>query len=150
MTLWGASRESCAPFFLAQSDHLGPRANQARAPGRTKHDDPRRHRRNRLENMGNYGVAARRDRPTQRGSDFAKIATRTGPVGLAEATMIFYDSVLHRTSRSVYWRVFVVLERNASVAQLAEQLICNQQVVGSSPSASSWSGSGRSDRKERV
>ena len=29
------------------------------------------------------------------------------------------------------------LHYNASVAQLAEQLICNQQVVGSSPSASS-------------
>ena len=29
----------------------------------------------------------------------------------------------------------------ASVAQLAEQLICNQQVVGSSPSASYVSGS---------
>jgi hypothetical protein len=30
----------------------------------------------------------------------------------------------------------------ASVAQLAEQLICNQQVVGSSPSASSWLATG--------
>ena len=29
-------------------------------------------------------------------------------------------------------------ESGASVAQLAEQLICNQQVVGSSPSASSY------------
>ena len=29
-------------------------------------------------------------------------------------------------------------ESGASVAQLAEQLICNQQVVGSNPSASSY------------
>ena len=34
----------------------------------------------------------------------------------------------------------------ASVAHLAEQLICNQQVVGSSPSASSKSGSVRQVR----
>ena len=32
------------------------------------------------------------------------------------------------------------LRKEASVAQLAEQLICNQQVVGSSPSASSSRG----------
>ncbi len=41
------------------------------------------------------------------------------------------------------------LELSASVAQLAEQLICNQQVVGSSPSASSRYKL-RSGRKERV
>ncbi len=35
--------------------------------------------------------------------------------------------------RYIYW--FSQLEWWASVAQLAEQLICNQQVVGSSPSA---------------
>ena len=35
-------------------------------------------------------------------------------------------------------------ESNAGVAQLAEQLICNQQVAGSSPIASSIDGSGKS------
>ena len=43
---------------------------------------------------------------------------------------------LRRLADSVYLEVFVA-GTCASVAQSAEQLICNQQVVGSSPSASS-------------
>lgn len=41
---------------------------------------------------------------------------------------------------SIYWLVFTVAQEQAifaSVAQLAEQLICNQQVMGSSPLAGS-------------
>ncbi len=49
------------------------------------------------------------------------------------------------TRRWLYSRTFGCF-RPASVAQLAEQLICNQQVVGSSPSASSSSGRGQADR----
>ena len=37
----------------------------------------------------------------------------------------------------LYWLIRTSLPYQASVAQLVEQLICNQQVVGSSPSASS-------------
>jgi hypothetical protein len=46
--------------------------------------------------------------------------------------------ILHEWISSLYLVVFV--GGLASVAQLAEQLICNQQVVGSSPSASSERG----------
>src|SRR6185295_9876831 len=50
-------------------------------------------------------------------------------------------AVLQGGVSSVYLKVFVagliaIVKVRASVAQLAEQLICNQQVVGSSPSAS--------------
>jgi hypothetical protein len=44
---------------------------------------------------------------------------------------------LHGDSSWLYSLVFVTGLHLASVAQLAEQLICNQQVVGSSPSAGS-------------
>ena len=36
-----------------------------------------------------------------------------------------------------YARLFIVADRDAGVAQLVEQLICNQQVAGSSPITSS-------------
>lgn len=45
---------------------------------------------------------------------------------------------LHSARRSLYLLIFKTGRRQASVAQSAEQLICNQQVVGSSPSASSF------------
>jgi hypothetical protein len=46
-------------------------------------------------------------------------------------------TVLHDGRGSLYLLVFGGGSLQASVAQPAEQLICNQQVVGSSPSASS-------------
>ena len=54
---------------------------------------------------------------------FGEISRRAALAGWAEV-------------RYIYWFSYE-LTQIASVAQLAEQLICNQQVVGSSPSASS-------------
>jgi hypothetical protein len=56
--------------------------------------------------------------------------------------------VLQGTVSSLYLVVFVG-DLKASVAQLAEQLICNQQVVGSSPSAS-FAADGSHDEQSMV
>ena len=45
---------------------------------------------------------------------------------------MYVDEVRRKHSRSMF-RVWMLL---AGVAQLVEQLICNQQVVGSTPTAS--------------
>ena len=45
--------------------------------------------------------------------------------------------VLHGLFESVHYVIPRGLDQTASVAQLAEQLICNQQVAGSTPAASS-------------
>jgi hypothetical protein len=55
-------------------------------------------------------------------------------VGLRILVVIFVcPYCVYAELRYIYW--FSQLGFWASVAQLAEQLICNQQVVGSSPSA---------------
>jgi hypothetical protein len=46
-------------------------------------------------------------------------------------------AVLHGLFESVHYVIPRGLDQTASVAQLAEQLICNQQVAGSTPAASS-------------
>ena len=46
-------------------------------------------------------------------------------------------AVLHGLFESVHYVIPRGLGQTASVAQLAEQLICNQQVAGSTPAASS-------------
>ena len=46
-------------------------------------------------------------------------------------------AVLHGLFESVHYVIPCGLDQTASVAQLAEQLICNQQVAGSTPAASS-------------
>lgn len=65
---------------------------------------------------------------------------RTGG-GCSRASRDFYATNCHLRScgplTNRYIQRFSRIKQ-ASVAQLAEQLICNQQVVGSSPSASSW------------
>ena len=53
----------------------------------------------------------------------------------SEMQFIFIPSF--RIARPTEFDIFISLRISASVAQLAEQLICNQQVVGSTPSAGS-------------
>ena len=53
----------------------------------------------------------------------------------SEMQFIFIPSF--RIARPTEFDIFISLPISASVAQLAEQLICNQQVVGSTPSAGS-------------
>ena len=48
----------------------------------------------------------------------------------------FFRKTLDKHGLPVY-NIFLSAAENAGVAQLVEQLICNQQVGGSSPSASS-------------
>ncbi len=59
------------------------------------------------------------------------VASREGRSGPANA------AVLHGLFESVHYVIPRGLEQTSSVAQLAEQLICNQQVAGSTPAASS-------------
>jgi hypothetical protein len=57
-------------------------------------------------------------------------------------------AVLHGLFESVHYVIPRGLDQTASVAQLAEQLICNQQVAGSTPAASSACPASRRRRTE--
>jgi hypothetical protein len=57
-------------------------------------------------------------------------------------------AVLHGLFESVHYVIPCGLDQTASVAQLAEQLICNQQVAGSTPAASSACPASRRRRTE--
>ena len=70
---------------------------------------------------------------------------RESPAGesIAKVSKTARDAVLHGLFESVHYVIPRGLDQTASVAQLAEQLICNQQVAGSTPAASSASCSSR-------
>ena len=72
------------------------------------------------------------------------MASREGHSGPANM------AVLHGLFESVHYVIPRGLDQTASVAQLAEQLICNQQVAGSTPAASSACPASRRRRLNSV